>query len=69
MSHFDSITKAPDGFSVTATTDQVPVAALESVDRSIYGVQFHPEVAHTPRGQEILKHFLYDVCAAGRRGR
>jgi GMP synthase (glutamine-hydrolysing) len=62
MSHFDSITKAPDGFSVTATTDQVPVAALENVDRSIYGVQFHPEVAHTPRGQQILKHFLFDVC-------
>jgi GMP synthase (glutamine-hydrolysing) len=62
MSHADSIVEVPDGFRVTARTGVVPVAALEDVDRRIYGVQFHPEVAHTPRGQEILKHFLYDVC-------
>jgi GMP synthase (glutamine-hydrolysing) len=62
MSHFDSIVAAPPGFRVTARTDEVPVAALEDPDRGIYGVQFHPEVAHTPRGQEILKHFLLDVC-------
>ncbi|MGI9022887.1 MAG: glutamine-hydrolyzing GMP synthase, partial [Acidimicrobiales bacterium] len=62
MSHADSIVSAPPGFRVTARTALVPVAALEDRDRRIYGVQFHPEVAHTARGQEILKHFLYDVC-------
>ncbi len=62
MSHADSIVTAPPGFRVTARTAMVPVAALEDRDRRIYGVQFHPEVAHTARGQEILKHFLYDVC-------
>jgi GMP synthase (glutamine-hydrolysing) len=62
MSHGDSIVAAPPGFRVTARTAAVPVAALEDPARRIYGVQFHPEVAHTARGQEILKHFLYDVC-------
>jgi GMP synthase (glutamine-hydrolysing) len=62
MSHFDSITAAPEGFRVTASTPDAPVAALEDRDRRIYGVQFHPEVAHTARGQEVLKHFLYDVA-------
>jgi GMP synthase (glutamine-hydrolysing) len=62
MSHADSIVAAPPGFRVTARTGAVPVAALEDPARAVYGVQFHPEVAHTPRGQEILKHFLYDVC-------
>src|SRR5207302_4589622 len=62
MSHADSIVAAPPGFRVTARTEGVPVAALEDPDRAVYGVQFHPEVAHTDRGQEILKHFLYDVC-------
>jgi GMP synthase (glutamine-hydrolysing) len=62
MSHFDSIGDVPEGFRVTAATDEIPVAALEDRDRRIYGVQFHPEVAHTERGQDMLKHFLYDVC-------
>jgi GMP synthase (glutamine-hydrolysing) len=62
MSHGDSMTRAPEGFAVTARTDAVPVAALEDRDRAIYGVQFHPEVVHTERGQEVLKSFLYD-CA------
>ncbi len=60
MSHGDSIVAAPEGFVVTAATSAVPVAALENRERSIYGVQFHPEVAHTPRGQEILKAFLFE---------
>ncbi|MEA2826552.1 MAG: hypothetical protein QOG43_991 [Actinomycetota bacterium] len=67
MSHGDSIVQAPPGFTVTARTDVVPVAALEDAERRIYGVQFHPEVAHTPRGQEVLKHFLYDVCGCAPR--
>ncbi|MCU1451706.1 MAG: synthase, large subunit, partial [Acidimicrobiales bacterium] len=62
MSHADSIVAAPPGFVVTARTEGVPVAALEDREHAVYGVQFHPEVVHTPRGQEILKHFLYDVC-------
>jgi len=62
MSHGDSIVSVPDGFRATATSPGAPVAALEDRERAIYGVQFHPEVAHTPRGMEILKAFLYDVC-------
>jgi len=61
MSHFDSIATAPDGFRVVATTPGA-TAAMEHPERRLYGVQFHPEVAHTARGQEILKHFLYDVA-------
>ncbi len=60
MSHFDAITKAPEGFRVTASTPSAPVAALEDPARAIYGVQFHPEVGHTDRGQDVLKAFLYD---------
>jgi GMP synthase (glutamine-hydrolysing) len=62
MSHGNAIAVAPPGFTVTATTAGAPVAALEHRERAIYGVQFHPEVMHTERGQEILKRFLFDVC-------
>jgi GMP synthase (glutamine-hydrolysing) len=62
MSHFDTITRAPDGFVVTASTRETPAASFESAVRGLYGVQFHPEVVHTPHGQEMLKHFLYDAC-------
>jgi GMP synthase (glutamine-hydrolysing) len=62
MSHGDSIVEAPPGFRVVASTAEAPVAALEDSQRRVYGVQFHPEVAHTPRGQELLKNFLYDVA-------
>jgi GMP synthase (glutamine-hydrolysing) len=64
MSHGDSIVAAPPGFSVTAETPGAPVAALDDSERGVYGVQFHPEVIHTPRGMEMLKAFLYDVCDA-----
>jgi GMP synthase (glutamine-hydrolysing) len=64
MSHFDSIVEAPDGFRVTASTPDAPVAAMEDPQRRVYAVQFHPEVVHTERGQEVLKHFLYEVCGA-----
>lgn len=64
MSHRDAVVKPPPGFRVTATTAESPVAAMEDPDRGLCGVQFHPEVAHTPRGQDVLKHFLYDVCGA-----
>jgi GMP synthase (glutamine-hydrolysing) len=62
MSHFDAIVATPPGFRATASTADAPVAALEDAGRGIFGVQFHPEVAHTHGGQEILKAFLYDVC-------
>ena len=62
MSHFDSIVQAPTGFTVTARTADVAVAVLEDRERRIHGVQFHPEVAHTPGGQEMLRRFLFDVC-------
>jgi GMP synthase (glutamine-hydrolysing) len=62
MSHGDSIVEVPDGFVATASTAEAPVAALESPARGIYGVQFHPEVVHTPRGQEVLEVFLRGVC-------
>jgi GMP synthase (glutamine-hydrolysing) len=62
MSHFDSITDAPDGFRATARTAESVVAAMEDPRRQVYGVQFHPEVAHTHGGQDILKGFLYGVC-------
>ena len=64
MSHQDQVTEPPDGFVAVATSDGAAVAAMEDRDRALYGVQFHPEVAHTPRGEEILKRFLYDVCDA-----
>jgi len=64
MSHNDQVIGTPDGFTSVATTAGASVAAMENRERRLYGVQFHPEVAHTPRGSEILKHFLYDVCQA-----
>jgi GMP synthase (glutamine-hydrolysing) len=62
MSHFDTITKAPSGFRVTASTPETPAASFESLERRVFGVQFHPEVVHTPHGQEMLKRFLYEAC-------
>ncbi|HYE77178.1 MAG TPA: glutamine-hydrolyzing GMP synthase, partial [bacterium] len=62
MSHSDSIVTTPEGFRAVARTPQSPVAAMEDPERRVYGLQFHPEVVHTPRGQEVLKHFLYDVA-------
>ena len=59
MSHGDVCTAAPEGFTVTAATDQVPVAAFEDDRRRLYGVQHHPEVMHSAHGQELLEHFLY----------
>ena len=52
MSHGDAVTRAPDGFRVTARRRQLPIAAFEDRERGLFGVQFHPEVSHTPRGQE-----------------
>ncbi|MDR0646071.1 MAG: glutamine-hydrolyzing GMP synthase [Elusimicrobiota bacterium] len=62
MSHRDYIERLPNGFKITATTDMCPVAAMECADKKIYGLQFHPEVVHTPRGIDILRNFLYEIC-------
>ena len=62
MSHADTVAAAPEGFVVTARTSSTPVAVMEDPDRGLFGVQFHPEVAHTSRGLEVIKRFLYDGC-------
>ena len=59
MSHGDACSAAPEGFTVTASTDTVPVAAFEDDARRLYGVQHHPEVMHSTYGQQVLEHFLY----------
>jgi GMP synthase (glutamine-hydrolysing) len=61
MSHGDHVTTVPAGFKVTALTDDA-VNAFEDPSRGIYGVQFHPEVAHTPLGAQVLRNFLYSIC-------
>ncbi len=61
MSHGDHVTRLPEGFETTATTGKV-VTAIENEARRIYGVQFHPEVSHTPLGKEILRNFLFKIC-------
>ena len=62
MSHGDSVVEPPVGYVVTASSGNLPVAAMEDAARHLYGVQFHPEVRHTAYGQELLKNFLYRVC-------
>jgi GMP synthase (glutamine-hydrolysing) len=62
MSHGDTVIEPPPGFVVTGRTSASPIAAFEEAGRRLFGVQFHPEVAHTPRGQDILKRFLYEAC-------
>jgi GMP synthase (glutamine-hydrolysing) len=64
MSHGDRIETLPDGFVPLARTDNSPVAAMGDLDRAYFGVQFHPEVHHTPSGVEILSRFVQDVCQA-----
>ncbi len=55
-------TCTPPGYDVTASSDNSPIAAFEHSERALFGVQFHPEVAHTPRGREIIYNFLFEVC-------
>lgn len=64
MSHGDSVARAPEGFTVLASTDATPVAAFEAVDRGLAGVQWHPEVLHTEHGQKVLEHFLHHIAGA-----
>jgi GMP synthase (glutamine-hydrolysing) len=64
MSHNDAVSVPPEGFVVTASTPDAPVAAMENVGSRLYGVQFHPEVKHTEYGQEVIEYFLTKVCDA-----
>ncbi len=62
MSHGDSISRLPEGFHATAQTDSTPYAGLVDASRNLYGIQFHPEVVHTPRGRDILRNFVVDIA-------
>ena len=62
MSHRDRVLRAPEGFAVTASSPDCPVAAMENAAARLYGVQFHPEVTHTDCGRALLENFLYGVC-------
>jgi GMP synthase (glutamine-hydrolysing) len=64
MSHGDSITRLPEGFRSTAETDSTPFAGLVDERRHLYGIQFHPEVAHTPRGRDVLRNFVIGIAGA-----
>ncbi len=62
MSHGDQVEALPEGFHTLARTETCPHAAISHTKRPLYGVQFHPEVVHTPRGREVLRNFLYNIC-------
>jgi GMP synthase (glutamine-hydrolysing) len=64
MSHGDSIVRPPEGFTPTAQTDSTPYAGLVDHERGLYGIQFHPEVVHTPQGRQILRNFVVEVAGA-----
>ncbi|MFD7077417.1 glutamine-hydrolyzing GMP synthase [Nocardioides sp. NPDC059952] len=64
MSHGDSVSEAPEGFTVLASTADTPVAAFENVEKQLAGVQWHPEVLHSEHGQKVLEHFLWDIAGA-----
>lgn len=66
MSHGDSIDKLPPGFIVTAATANTPIAATVHPQKNLYGLQFHPEVEHTPQGRRIIRNFIFDVCRCRR---
>jgi GMP synthase (glutamine-hydrolysing) len=62
MSHGDQLSKLPDDFVVIGKTKTAPYACIAHVDKPIYGIQFHPEVTHSPRGKEIIKNFVVNIC-------
>lgn len=64
MSHFDAVTEVPPGFVAIASTADAPVAALEDPQRRIWGVQYHPEVVHTPHGMDVLRRFVVELAGA-----
>jgi GMP synthase (glutamine-hydrolysing) len=62
MSHGDRLEKIPNGFSSIAYTSNSPFAGIENLEKNIYGIQFHPEVIHTPQGKDILRNFVFEIC-------
>ena len=66
-SHGDKLTKLPDGFKAVATTENSGFAAIENAKARFYGLQFHPEVVHTPRGKKIISNFVRKICGCGRK--
>ena len=66
-SHGDKLTKIPDGFKSVAATDNSEFAAIEHREKRFFGLQFHPEVVHTPRGKEIISNFVHGVCRCGKK--
>jgi GMP synthase (glutamine-hydrolysing) len=67
MSHGDTTSRLPEGFVVTASTENTKIAAVENVKKRLYGLQFHPEVAHTPQGKKMLSNFLFVICGCKRQ--
>lgn len=65
MSHKDSVGQVPDGFRIIASTPNLPVAGIEHPGKKFFGIQFHPEVIHTPSGMDILRNFLFNICDCG----
>lgn len=64
MSHGDLVTQLPEGFETIATTSSCPITAMQNAERKLYGVQFHPEVRHSVHGNDLLRHFVFDICGA-----
>ncbi len=62
MSHGDNVSRVPDGFEVIACTDKLPISAMADMERRLFGLQFHPEVVHTPAGKDIIANFLFQFC-------
>lgn len=62
MSHGDRITNQPKGWTILAASANSPIAVMADLERRLYGLQFHPEVRHTPNGNEILRRFVIDIC-------
>tara|TARA_Y100001936_G_scaffold254062_1_gene324292 strand:+ start:10504 stop:12066 length:1563 start_codon:yes stop_codon:yes gene_type:complete len=65
MSHGDKVTKLPNSFKIIASNDAAPIAAMANEEKKYYGLQFHPEVTHTPKGKEIISHFVHNICNLG----
>jgi GMP synthase (glutamine-hydrolysing) len=65
MSHGDKVTKPPAGFKIIAENDAAPIAAIANETQKLYGLQFHPEVTHTPQGGKIIERFVHDICNLG----
>lgn len=64
MSHGDLVTEVPEGFEVVATSANCPISAMENREKGLYAVQFHPEVRHSEHGNDVLRHFAFDICGA-----